>query len=568
MAKLYQRQNVQLQRGQIYQPDKKPSIGAAIANFGAAALDKIAKDNFALGHANLVNSIITTAYESNPTDLKRFNEMVESGILKSTKNLPGDMARKIRSDAETKALALNKQIKSNMIKAANAELQNKTQTAVDDITGNGPMGMRSLNDSMMESFINRDEEGAAATRQLWNLQHQRLSNLAEVKNASGDFVIGKETERNMYKQGLFGKTDSFRSAIEKLSKDGLKSFDEEVFQNKEKFMEAYNIDMGTYDDLEKIMKARRKAFDAQDKREIKSQDYFTLSRLSAISDAELADVETRDSVTPETIEMIKKAKKAAQKAGASESAAYNFGDQNEGFLAAIMEMQDVVTSKDDGSPEYADKLLQSAAKVDNTLTKMFNAGLSEDATQLLRRGLTESISSQDFAAVLDTSDSSFISELTRGAYNDFDTRMSQKESEIRKKYGSNLNPFQERQMAEELRNIPTRTGSRVNVGQGYEMSLPEISENTKKALKAYASEVYNVAMIQAAQGDYEGAMQTRADGNRELIYMKYGQWIPRHQFANLESELKAGRKAYITIGNSQYEYLGVSQNDIIVKGRF
>lgn len=395
MAKLYQRQNVQLQRGQIYQPDKKPSIGAAIANFGAAALDKIAKDNFALGHANLVNSIITTAYESNPTDLKRFNEMVESGILKSTKNLPGDMARKIRSDAETKALALNKQIKSNMIKAANAELQNKTQTAVDDITGNGPMGMRSLNDSMMESFINRDEEGAAATRQLWNLQHQRLSNLAEVKNASGDFVIGKETERNMYKQGLFGKTDSFRSAIEKLSKDGLKSFDEEVFQNKEKFMEAYNIDMGTYDDLEKIMKARRKAFDAQDKREIKSQDYFTLSRLSAISDAELADVETRDSVTPETIEMIKKAKKAAQKAGASESAAYNFGDQNEGFLAAIMEMQDVVTSKDDGSPEYADKLLQSAAKVDNTLTKMFNAGLSEDATQLLRRGLTESISSQD-----------------------------------------------------------------------------------------------------------------------------------------------------------------------------
>ena len=87
-------------------------------------------------------------------------------------------------------------------------------------------------------------------------------------------------------------------------------------------------------------------------------------------------------------------------------------------------------------------------------------------------------------------------------------------------------------------------------------------------MNAYASQVFNAAMIQAAQGDYEGAMKTRADGNRELIYMKYGQWIPRHRFEELESDLKNGRKAYITLGNSQYEYLGVSQNDIVVKGRF
>ena len=561
MAKLYQKQNIQLSRGPIIQPEKQASIGAAFAKFGAAALDEVAKNNFALGHANLVNSIITTAYEANPTDLKRFNEMVQSGIEKSTKNLPGEMSRKIRLDAEKKARALNKQIQNNMVKAANTELQKKTQTAVDDITGDGPMGMRALNDAMMDSFINRDEEGAAATRQLWNL--------AELKNANGNYVIGKEAERNMYKQGLFGKTDAFRGAIEKLSKDGLKSFDEEVFQNKEKFMEAYNIDYKTYDDMEKLMKARRKAFDAQDKREIKSQDYFTLSQLSAIGEDELADIEKRDSVSPETIELIKKAKRQAEKAGANTKAAYNFGDQNEGFLAAIMDLQDVVSSKDDGSPEYADRLLQAAAKADSALTKMYNAGLSEDATQLLRRGLTESVSSQDFAVILDTSDSSFISELTRGAKHDFDSKMAEKEAAIRAKYpDADTNPIKQRQMVEELRALPTRTGDKINVGMGLDMRYPEISENTKKGMRAYASQVYNAAMIQAAQGDYEGAMQTRADGNRELIYMKYGQWIPRHRFAELESDLKAGRKAYITIGNSQYEYLGVSQNDIIVKGRF
>lgn len=574
MAKLYQRQNIQLSRGPIIQPEKQASIGAAIAKFGADALDQVAKNNFALGHANLVNSIIVTAYEANPTDLKRFNEMVQSGIEKSTKNLPGEMSRKIRLDAEKKAFALNKQIQNNMVKAANAELQKKTQVAVDDITGNGPMGMSALNDAMMEAFINRDEEGAAATRQLWNLQHKRLSNLAELKNASGSYVIGTATERNMYKQGLFGKVDSFRHAIEQLPKDGLKKFDEEVFQNKDGFVKAYGIDDKTYDDLEKLMKARRKAFDAQDKREIKSQDYFRLSQLSAIGDDELADIEKRDSVTPETIKLIKKAKSEAKSAGASKDAAYRFGDQNEGFLAAIMEMQDVVRSKDDGSPEYADKLLQAAAKADTALTKMYKAGLSEDATQLLRRGLTESVSSQDFAAVLDTSDSSFISELTRGAKHDFDSRIAEQEAQIRAKYpDADTNPIVAQFMVKELSALPRKTtdklGDKVETGIAtVRISYPEISENTKKGMRAYASQVYNAAMIQAAQGDYAGAMQTRADGNRELIFMKYGQWIPRHRFDELESDLKAGRKAYITIGNSQYEYLGISQNDVILKGRF
>lgn len=568
MAKLYQKQNPQIQRGAIVQPKKQASIGAAVANFGATALDKVAKDNFALGHANLVNGIITQAYESNPTDIKAFNEMVQSGIAKSTKNLPGDFSRKIRMDAETKARALSEKIHNNRVKAANIELEKKTKAGIDDIIGSGPMGFASLNSAMMDAFINRDEDSAAATRQLWDLQHKRLSSLADVQDTNGNYVIGKESERNMYKQGLYGKMDAFRGAIEGLSKDGLKKFDEEVFQNKEKFMEAYRIDYGTYDDMEKLIKNRRKAFDAQDKREIKSQDYFVISQLSSVPEDKLADIEARGTLTPETIQLVKDAKRKAEKAGANESAAFNFGDQNEGFLAAIMDIQEVVNSKDDGTPEYADRLLQAGARADMAITKMYNAGLSEDATQMLRRGLTESISSQDFAAVLDTSDSSFISELTRGARHDFDSKMAEKEAAIRKKYGPNPNPIQERQMVKELRAIPSWGNQGNALAGAYTPRTIGISENTKKAMNAYASQVFNAAMIQAAQGDYEGAMQIRADGNRELIYMKYGQWIPRYRFEQLESDLRNGRKAYITLGNSQYEYLGISQNDIVVKGRF
>lgn len=568
MAKLYQKQGVQLPRKEIIQPEKQPSIAAAVANFGAQALDKIAKDNFVLGHANLVNDIITKAYEANPTDIKGFNEMVQAGIAKSTRNLPGDFARKIQLDTETKARALNAQIKNNFTKAQNAKFKSQIMVGVNDITDDGPMGLKSLNAALMDALINKNEGDTAATRALWDLQRQKLSNYADAKDTTGGYVIGKESERNMYKQGLYGKKDAFRGAIEGLSKDALIAFDEDVFQNKQKFMEAYGVDYATYDEMERWVKARRKAFDSQDKREIKSQDYFTLSQISAITDDQIADIESRGTVDQKTIDLIRDAKKAADKAGAKESAAFNFGDQNEGFLAAIMDMQEVVNSKDDGSPEYNEKLLQSAARADMVITKMFNAGLSEDATQMLRRGLTESVSSQDFAAVLDTSDTSFISELTRGAKHDFDSKMAEKEAAIRKKYGPNPNPIQERQMIEELRAIPSWQSEGSPVMSNRTPRTIEISDNTKKALRAYAAQIYNTAMIQAAQGDYEGAMKTRADGNRELIYMKYGQWIPRHRFAAMERDLQEGRRAFITLGGSQYEYMGISQNDIVMKGRF
>lgn len=549
MAKLYQKQNPQIQHKEIIQPQKQTSIVEAVANFGAAALDKIAKDNFALGHANLVNSIITTAYESNPTDIKKFNEMVQTGVNKSTKNLPGDFARKIRLDAETKARVLNKQIQNNIVKAANAELKKKTMVGVDDITGNGPMSLKSLNSALMEAFINRDEEGAAATRQLWDLQHQRLANLADVQDANGNYVIGKETERNMYKQGLFGKTDAFRGAIEGLSADGLKKFDDEVFQNKQKFMEAYGIDFKTYDDMEKLIKARRKAFDAQDKREIKSQDYFILSQLSAIGEDELADIESRGDVPQETIDAIKKLKKFAKKQGASASASYRFGDQDESFLAGIMELQQVI-STDDGSPDYQDRLLQSGASAGMAIEKMHQAGMSDEQTEILRKSLSNAIAQQDFADALDCSDDSLLSEIIRGAKNDYDMRQENQKKFVQKTTGS------------------TRIISAPYTGRDFKGNTVKISDKTKKALNHMAAEFEAARLAYMHAGKFEAAAELRQQANRELIFTKYGDWISRQEFERLENELKAGRKAYTMIGNSTFEYQGLSQKGAILKGRF
>lgn len=549
MAKLYQKQNIPLQRGTIVQPEKKQDIGVKILTVGAAALDKISKDNFAMGHAGLVDNIINTAYDQNKTNPDGFNEMVKSGLEKSTKNLPGDMRREILLRADTKRRAGLADIKNNIIDAENAKYTDNILSQVNAIN-DGPMGLKSLNDGMMRAFINRDEESGAAYRALWQQQHAKLSALAEARDAKGNYVIGKETERNMYKQGLFGKTDAFRGAIEGLSKEGLKSFDEDIFQNKQHFMEAYGIDFKTYDDMEKLVKARRKAFDAQDKRDIKSQDYFTLSQLSAIDDDKLADIQSRGDVPQETIDAIKKLKKFAKKQGASTSASYRFGDQDESFLAGIMELQQVI-STDDGSPDYQDRLLQSGASAGMAIEKMHQAGMSDEQTEILRKSLSNAIAQQDFADALDCSDDSLLSEIIRGAKNDYDMRQESQKEFVQKMTGSN-----------------TRIISAPHTGRDFKGNTVKISDKTKKALNHMAAEFEAARLAYMHAGKFEAAAELRQQANRELIFTKYGDWISRQEFERLENELKAGRKAYTMIGNSTFEYQGLSQKGAILKGRF
>lgn len=568
MTKIYQKQNPHLSRGPILQPLKPSTYSAEIqgaTKIVTSALDKVAVENWTLGYANMVNDIVTQAYEAHPTDLAKFNDMVESGVLKATEKLPGSLSRKLRAGVETKALALQKKIKNNQIDLMNAEQKQKVMVSIDDITGDGPMGMQSLNALMMDAFINKDEESAAAARTAWDLQHERLKNLAEIKNARGGYVIGKETERNMYKQGLFGKTDAFRAAIEKLSQDELKNFDADVFQNKEHFMKAYSIDYKTYDDMEKIMKARRQAFDASDKRVIKSQDYFNLSQVASVPEDVLADIESRGTVPQETIDLIKKAKKQAEKKGASESAAYNFGDQNEGFLAGIAELQNAI-STDDGSPQYADNLLKAAANASIQISKMHQMGLGDEQAEILQKALSGIVSNQDFASAIDVSDSSLLSEIVRGSKNDFDSKVARQEADIRKKYpNAATNPFEERQMAMELRNLPTKSDYR---GLDLTGKKVQFSENTRKALKELAARYTSAIIALENSGQHEQALEMRNKANKELIYLKYADWISRQEFDRLENELKNGKDAYTMIGNSVFQFKGLSQNGIILKGEF
>lgn len=568
MTKIYQKQNPQLSRGPILQPLPPSSYSAQIragTKMTTDALDRVAVENWTLGYSNMVNDIVTQAYETHPTDLAKFNDMVESGVLKATEKLPGSLSRKLRAGVETKALALQGKIKNNQIDAMNAEQKKKVMVSIDDITGDGPMSMQSLNALMMDGLINRDEQTVKDAKKAWDAQHERLANIAEIKDGRGNYVIGKEAERNMYKQGLFGKTEAFRAAIERLPQDGLKKFDEEIFQDKEYFMKIYGIDYKTYDDFEKLIKARRKAFDDSDKRAIKDQDHFVASDFLNNDLAVLEDIKNRGTLKDETINVLEKAYKEARKKGNPDAGFLRKIDKNQGFLAGLAELQNAI-SVDDGSEEYADNLLQKAANASREISIMRQDGIiNEEQAEILQQGLSGVVRDQNFADALDMNDSSLLSEIVRGSKNDFDKDMNRQEEIIRKKYPlAEKDAFQNSLMEAELSRLPQRTQFKHALTD----RPVQFTENTKKALNETAAR-YSARIIALEKvGQHEEAMKLKSAANKELIYLKYSDWIPRQEFDRLEKELKNGKDAYTKIGNSVFQYKGLSQNGVILEGEF
>lgn len=572
MTKIYQKQNPQLSRGPILQPLPPSSYSAQIragTKMTTDSLDRVAVENWTLGYSNMVNDIVTQAYEAHPTDLAKFNDMVESGVLKATEKLPGSLSRKLRAGVETKALALQGKIKNNQIDAMNAEQKKKVMVSIDDITGDGPMSMQSLNVLMMDGLINRDEQTVKDAKKAWDAQHERLANIAEIKDGRGNYVIGKEAERNMYKQGLFGKTEAFRAGIERLPQDGLKKFDEEIFQDKEYFMKIYGIDYKTYDDFEKLIKARRKAFDDSDKRAIKDQDHFMASDFLNNDLAVLEDIKNRGTLKDETVNVLEKAYKEARKKGNPDAGFLRKIDKNQGFLAGLAELQNAI-SVDDGSEEYADNLLQKAANASREISIMRQDGIiNEEQAEILQQGLSGVVRDQNFADALDMNDSSLLSEITKGAYNDFNV-----DNERRKKYYQDLiakqKPNQEITPEMEQR-LERATKFMTGVSRGNIGSKPEtikFSDLTKRALNETAAR-YSARIIALEKvGQHEEAMKLKSAANKELIYLKYSDWIPRQEFDRLEKELKNGKDAYTKIGNSVFQYKGLSQNGVILEGEF
>ena len=69
-------------------------------------------------------------------------------------------------------------------------------------------------------------------------------------------------------------------------------------------------------------------------------------------------------------------------------------------------------------------------------------------------------------------------------------------------------------------------------------------------------------------GLHDQAMELKSIANKELIYLKYSDWISREEFDRLEKELKDNGRAYAYIGGSVFQFKGLSQNGVILEGEF
>lgn len=526
-TKLYSRQGGNLQGIGIQQPLQPDTTKAKILADVSSTIKSMADANYELGKSELINSVIDNAYQIAPDNLDKFDELIKSNLEKSTADIPNKWREDVLLGAKPKVDA----IRSKVIDNVNAKIN---QEYVDNIKATGDRAFAEqldANNMLMRAIINEDKEALDIARQYDSSTKNTLYKISGAKDYKGSYIIGDASLRSMLETGQFNKLDAAKYAIDQMSLEELKSFDQRTFQDKSAFMDAYGVNDKTYVDIEKHITSRLKALGDEEKRIITAQTQYNAARLMVSFNEDELDA-LDDSALPDDFKS-----KLKDIVDDYEDANVNRAFVDDGFLSAVKAMEPIfMDSGNVNDPEHNKKLLESGLNVLGYVNKVGSAtGMDDDEKAELQRALYEGIVSQEF------------SDAMKPLYSDC------KLNDILNTYG-------------------WVTGDMI-IGEQFLRKIKEQKDpfylqhddDIIEALKAQASTVIKEAFAYAAIGDIESAQKRLQAGNEELIKTSYSKIIPAWEFDRMERELRHGKKPIINILGMTLEFQGYDAHDVLVK---
>lgn len=521
-TKLYSRQGGNLQGIGIQQPLQPDMTKAKILGDMSAMAKGMADKNFALGKLELINSTIDNAYQIAPTDLNKFDELIQSNLQKSTADIPNKWREDVLLTAKPKVDAMRAKVIQNTIDKQDAELKlNATSTF-----NRYDLQTADSNTAVFRSLVSQDSDAYKAANAYAQQNQKMMSHLATLTDSKGNYIIGTESLRSSLANGTYGKVDTAKNVINELSLEELKKFDDTTLQDRAGFKKAYGITDKEYDDIVKYVAQRRKDMGDEEKRIVKAQTEMNLAR--AVQSTAYNEQEIDDMDIPEDV------KKAFKKAHKKYEGAINPILANDGFLASFAMLDDIINSQQSDDPEHNMKLLASAAQVRETITNLAGmSGLSEDKVNQLERSLYESLVSQEFADAMKPlyANNKIMDTMKQSIAN-----MSKDEQQK----AMALTPFSQ---------------------PGYARTRKRI-DNT---MKETAVRIVQQAVALAATGNYDACNEIIAQGNKQLIQMNYSDLISPYEWKRLEKELEQKKPALVSFGGANWEFLGYDAKDALFK---
>lgn len=595
VAKLYERRGVTLTNATgIVKAEKPNTIATHIFGAIARETDRLSRENYSLGKAKLINDVLSTAYEQAPDNPKQFNELVQSGFDKGLQGLDDNTRKKILQSANDKVKSLQVRVGNNLNRRLDAEnTERVVNLANDAVYGLG--GIYDLNQRISEAIINggsRDDVDNLIQQK--NKVIAKYNNLASARNMNGRNILGKNAMFQFAKENETGMLNAVKDSILNMDIDQLRDFDERTLQNKKGFLEKTGLSEKSYSALESLVKKQGKRLDENYKRELKTQAQHNLAALYSSIDPEALAANKGlidDRIYKEFEGMIK----LAQENPVNPALMTN---EDDNFIDQYSMIFDVITSKPDGRDDYNDRLLEAGVQAKKGLIEYRkNKGSTDEISQIIDTMLTDTITDQMFADTLNEtfSEGTALHSLIKD--NEFFYKKGKTLSEATKQnQGLIYDILEPTGLSKTRRNIINTTNSAmiraaqergdfvdIQVKDGVQQAQiikkeDIIGEDIQKRKKETLKNGILAMMSMRASADFLDEEQQEEvynqiskygrELNKEMIRINASPIINEPTMQRLEKELAQGKKALFNIGTRVLEFLGFSDNDIIVKEEY
>lgn len=562
MINLYNRHGVSYSGMDIKQPEKEKNTLGAVFDAISKTTENLAKQNYALGKAEVINSVTQTAYETAPDDPKKFNELINSGFEKGLQGLDDNTKKAVLEAANDKVKLLQARVGTNLNKKLDKENSERVINLANQ-TLNGVGGLLDNNRQLVNALMVGDLELTDKLVKQRDENYRKLENYANATNMRGSYILGKNAAKNMRQTSEEGMISALRDEMYNMSYEELKNFDESTFQDRKRFMLKTGLSDKGYSTFEREITSRRKALSDEKKREVVDKAYFdTFHMTSDYNPETMAEIKASGALG-DKYDDFEKLINETQEINSGKEKVKRQGNnalrlsEDEQMIAEFGQILPVLASTDDGSEDYKGKLLAAFSQAQRGINVIRKKnGISEERAQIIDRMLTEATTNQMFADALHYS----FGEGTLAR--EFVENAGMPKKGVFDQFGAGG-------IKKAIDFISPETGKTLSYINDVLSRNREydylINEQTREKANKIAMETVTQMSHAINNEDYAMVQKLGEELNKELLKLKYEFAINPQEFTRLEKQLTEGKHAYFTYGNTVYEFLGFGSKDIFVE---
>lgn len=517
---------------------------------------KTATQNFQLYATTTANAEAQKAYEkykNNPIALAN----ALSKLPGMFKDLPQSIQDQMKAKMDTTAISLVTKAQSNQEKLINK--QNKAMAHA-----NATLNMGLLADDFFNVLGDMTAPEGEKKPVMWNIYNthrNELQSLAAMTDENGSPLFSESVREKMLmpKEAML---TGFKNYIYRANLDQLTKWDQDVFQDRDKFIKQTGIDGATYDSFETALTARIRQLKSNDRKIKKTQADLETAELIKTGDEMKAKILEENPDAPK--KLVKRAVELNKKF--IEDHWYDPNRQSDpGALFEVLSVVGTLAQSPDTSPDGLEKKIELGLEATERLYKnQDKLNMSEDDVQKYIDWISGSITDKGFIDSINMLDAKpWVDGVIAARKADMESNPAMYEPRAIEKLEETTEAYHAKGKLSPLEK-KAKEYAEASITKSYH-GADDTATIHKRAYENANAGLNEVIMYLSDTGNVEAAKRMLDKVKYNYIKDYNSNWIPRTDFDRLQYEYDSGKKPIYFYNGINWEYQGYQNNGPIFK---